>query len=104
MISANGYLGIWITGSGTSNNLVQGNYIGTDATSTVGLGNASRHPDRQRRLVQRHRRLQRNDLNIIVYNASNGVGIGSGSFGNMIEVDMIDLNGANGVYFRRGFG
>jgi hypothetical protein len=28
-----------------------------------------------------------------------GVGIGSGWFGNTIQNDIIDLNGANGVYF-----
>ncbi len=40
IISANVGEGIYFTGDGTSSNLVQGNYIGTDATGMTGLGNA----------------------------------------------------------------
>jgi len=36
-------------------------------------------------------------LNLIEYNAGYGVGIGSGSFGNVIQNDIIDLNSSNGV-------
>ncbi len=39
VISANTDLGVWITGSGTSSNQVEGNYIGTDATGSLPLGN-----------------------------------------------------------------
>ena len=38
-ISANRLLGVWITGSGTSSNQVQGNSIGTDVLGEVALGN-----------------------------------------------------------------
>ena len=43
VVSANGLHGIFLTNTahGTENNLVQGNLIGTDATGTVPLGNAS---------------------------------------------------------------
>ena len=40
VISANGSYGIWITGTGATDNLIQGNKIGTDVTGTVALGNA----------------------------------------------------------------
>ena len=39
VISGNGDLGIIIVDPGTSQNLVQGNYIGTDVTATAALGN-----------------------------------------------------------------
>ena len=41
IISANGNNGIFLYGPGTSSNVVQGNYIGTDQTGTVALGNTS---------------------------------------------------------------
>jgi titin len=39
VISANGDEGIYLLGAGTTNNVIQGNYIGTDATGTMGRGN-----------------------------------------------------------------
>jgi Ca2+-binding RTX toxin-like protein len=41
IISGNTGDGVFITGTGTSNNSVQGNYIGTNAAGTAGLGNSS---------------------------------------------------------------
>ena len=39
IISGNGEIGVRIDGSGTENNRIIGNYIGTDVTGTVALGN-----------------------------------------------------------------
>jgi hypothetical protein len=39
IISANGFSGVSISGSGTNQNTVAGNYIGTDVTGTAALGN-----------------------------------------------------------------
>src|SRR5262249_49745714 len=39
IISANRFDGVYLAGSGSSGNLVQGNYIGTDITGTAALGN-----------------------------------------------------------------
>ncbi len=40
IISANGFLGVEIVHAGTDQNIVAGNYIGTDVTGAVDLGNA----------------------------------------------------------------
>ncbi len=39
--SGNLFAGVWLTGTGTDNNVVAGNYIGTDFTGTIALGNSS---------------------------------------------------------------
>jgi hypothetical protein len=39
IISANNDVGVWITSAGTNANVLQGNYIGTDLTGSVALGN-----------------------------------------------------------------
>lgn len=39
IISGNRY-GLWITGSGTNDNKISGNYIGTDVSGTIALGNS----------------------------------------------------------------
>ncbi len=39
IISGNGISGIYIYGAGASNNLVQGNFIGTDVTGTIAISN-----------------------------------------------------------------
>ncbi len=39
VISGNGYNGVILTGAGTTGNVIQGNYIGTDASGTLARGN-----------------------------------------------------------------
>ena len=39
VISGNSLVGIWITGTGTNNNVVAGDYVGTDYTGSVALPN-----------------------------------------------------------------
>jgi len=39
VLAANGFSGLWINSG--ANNIVQGNFIGTNAASATGLGNAS---------------------------------------------------------------
>ena len=41
IISGNSFAGVWMTGTGTDNNAVAGNYIGTNVTGTIALGNGS---------------------------------------------------------------
>jgi titin len=97
VISGNAYLGVWLTGAGTSNNVVEGNDIGTDATSTAALGNGlggvQIDSGASSNLIGGP---SANDSNLIEFNG-NGVGIGAGSFGNVIQFDIIDLNVGDGV-------
>lgn len=41
LVSGNGDQGIYLVGTGTTGNLIQGNKIGTDVNGTAGLGNAT---------------------------------------------------------------
>jgi hypothetical protein len=41
LLSGNLFAGVWITGQGTSNNAVAGNFIGTDITGSVALNNGT---------------------------------------------------------------
>jgi uncharacterized repeat protein (TIGR01451 family) len=41
LISSNTLFGVWISGSGSDSNTVQGNYIGTDVTGILNRGNGS---------------------------------------------------------------
>ena len=41
IISGNSFAGVWITGSGTDQNVVAGNFIGTDVTGASAIGNGS---------------------------------------------------------------
>jgi hypothetical protein len=105
VISANHYEGVWVSGSGTSSNLIEGNSIGTDFLGESELGNAING-------IQIDSGASSNligganvsALNLIEFNGGNGIGIGVGSFGNTIEDDVINLNAANGVWFAGGSG
>lgn len=68
VISGNQGDGIFLVDDGTSNNLIQGNFIGTDVTGTVALGNLYR-----------------------------GLFIGGGANNNLISGNVISGNGAAGV-------
>jgi hypothetical protein len=41
LLSGNLFAGVWITGQGTSNNAVAGNFIGTDISGTIALNNGT---------------------------------------------------------------
>jgi hypothetical protein len=97
VISANGQTavnrqyGVYITGAGTSGNLLQGNKIGTDITGTVALGNANSG-------IQIDGGASDNTIggstasegNLITYNGGSGVEvIGASSLGDQITANRI---------------
>ncbi len=110
VLSGNAGAGVYINGPAGTMNRVRGNYIGTDATGSVALGNVSTGVD----IVDSRKNLLGGAApgarNIISANGLNGVGISANSHaaadsnivrGNYIGLDASgtrDLgNGANGV-------
>jgi hypothetical protein len=104
LISGNGNTGVYLSGSGASNNVVQGNYIGTDITGTAALANgknglysgiyASGAP---RNLIGGS---QPGSGNLISGNGDKGISLnGSGSIGNVIQGNYIgsDQGGAQAL-------
>jgi hypothetical protein len=83
VISGNNYAGVAITGSGTDNNLVQGNLIGTAADGSSALGNSS--------------------FGVVIWNAPRGNQIGGAATGagNVIACNsrgvIVDANPTNSV-------
>ena len=78
VISANALSGIILLGASTKGNVVAGNFIGTDATGTFGLGNA------------RHGVL-------VVSSLDNRIGTDSDGVADLAERNVISANGGNGV-------
>ncbi len=81
VISGNNYAGVTITGSGTDDNLVQGNFIGTAADGSSALGNSS--------------------FGVVIYNSPRGDQIGGAATGagNVIAYNsrgvIVDANPTN---------
>ncbi len=99
VISANGVDGVQIEGAGTDNNTIAGNFIGTDRTGTVALGNA--HDGALVKNGARGNRIGTNgdgvadaaERNIISGNNGDGVGIGrGGATGNTVAGNYIGTN------------
>jgi parallel beta-helix repeat protein len=105
VISANKYHGVYITDAGTSNNFVEGNYIGTDKFGVSALGNAIDgvyiYSGASANVIGGS---TGSAINLIEYNGANGVELGSATADNLIDYDIISLNGANGVYFYQAIG
>ena len=84
VISANGFPNFWpgveITDSGTNQNIVAGNYIGTDVTGTVELGNEG--------------------VGLMVHNGAqnNRIGTNGDGVGDALERNLIDNSGYQGIY------
>jgi hypothetical protein len=94
VISANGRFGVNITGSGTSGNTVEGNFIGTNGSGTAPLGNGSSG-------VQIGAGASFNTVggtaagaqNVISGNKGSGIIItGTGVAGNLVEGNFIGTN------------
>ncbi len=96
VISANGYAGIFLDGSGSVSNVVQGNRIGTDMTSTIALSNSG--PGIRLTNVSQSTigGLTTSTRNLISGNQQAGVLIESQSIGNLVVGNFIGLD-ANGM-------
>ena len=96
VISGNAAEGIRIDGAGATGNLVQGNFIGTDRTGTIALGNAGDGISIQGGASgQHHRRRRRGARNVIAGNLGDGsVFDGIGSTDNVIRGNYIGLDAA----------
>jgi CSLREA domain-containing protein len=114
VISGNGQNGIWIDGSqysSTTGNIVSGNYIGTDASGTVGLGNegdgvqisggshgniVGGDTDGERNIISGN-----DDRGIYIYGDSDVSATGNAVYGNYIGTDATGTavlgNGGSGI-------
>lgn len=99
VISGNTFSGIEILGVGTDHNVINGNFIGTDATGTLDLGNGSNGlfilDSAADNTVGG---LAGGEGNVIAFNDGDGVAIqSSGSTGNTVRGNSIFLNADQAV-------
>jgi LysM repeat protein len=94
LISGNGHSGVSIWDSGTMSNTVQGNYIGTDVSSTLALSNGSKG-------VSINVGASSNNIgpgNVVAYNGGHGIGVYKpDSLRNTITQNSIHDNGEMGI-------
>jgi len=95
IVSSNGWQGVWIHGDGADRNDISGNYIGTDSSGRVDVGNVESG-------VQIGGGAQDNQIgpdNIIAYNEGGGVFIsGSTTISNTITQNSIHSNVGKGIH------
>ncbi len=90
VISRNTGDGVTITDSGTSNNLVEGNDIGTDPTGNIAIPNGGNGVS-----IRNTASSNQVNFNVISGNALNGVLVtGSGTSNNSLLSDLIGVNAA----------
>jgi hypothetical protein len=96
IISGNAQDGIQISGSSnTTANVVQGNFIGTDASGAVALGNGTR-ANFEEFGVRLSGQVSNNGVNgnVISGNVDGGVSLDAGASGNRVDANIIGLNSA----------
>jgi hypothetical protein len=102
VISGNAGVGLWIAGSDATANVVQGNYIGTDSTTTRAIGNSGDGVlVGGGALGNTIGGTAAGDANTIAHNTSNGVEI-SGGTGDSIEGNSIFANSGLGIALTSG--
>ena len=117
VISGNSGIGIEMAGTGVSQNVVAGNFIGTDLTGTTGLGNGywglAIHDQAGSNLIGTNGdgQFDAAERNVISANGNEGVGFATDAnhnvvAGNFIGTDVSGLlplaNGGSGVAFAQG--
>ena len=97
IISGNPQHGVLITGGGTNGNLVEGNFIGTDATGTAGIGNGMDGVKVDVGINNIIGGTAAGAGNIIAFNAKGVVITNNGATGNTIEGNSIFSNTVLGI-------
>ncbi|HVC93402.1 MAG TPA: hypothetical protein VND64_06905, partial [Pirellulales bacterium] len=100
VLSSNAFDGIRLVGNGTSNNLVAGNYIGTDVTGTTAIANGSQAVEINNASQNTIGGSTASARNILSGNLASGVYItGSSATGNVVEGNYIgtDVSGSIAV-------
>ncbi len=98
VISGNAGVGIHLMGAATSNNLVEGNFIGTDATGTLAIPNQTNGIEIEDAAMNTIGGMVAADGNTIAFNSLAGVAvIGNGAIGNPILGNAIFSNGKLGI-------
>ncbi|HTU18878.1 MAG TPA: right-handed parallel beta-helix repeat-containing protein [Gemmataceae bacterium] len=96
VISANGGSGVLISGASAMSNLISGNFIGTDLSATIHLGNAVDGVTIQDASNNTIGGTAAGAGNTIVFNGNDGVLVDTGT-GNAILSDLIFANGNLGI-------
>jgi uncharacterized repeat protein (TIGR01451 family) len=96
LISGNGMSGITILGSSALDNVIQGNFIGTDVNGTAGLGNGGAGINILSAPMNLVGGMTTNDGNIIAFNAGAGISI-TNAVENAILGNSIYSNSSLGI-------
>jgi titin len=99
VISGNAENGVFIYGGATSNNVVEGNFIGTDATGTEAVANGYSGVAISNAPANLIGGVASGAGNVISGNANSGINLGGNTSGTMIQGNYIgtDLTGNNAV-------
>lgn len=95
VISGSAQHGVYIAGSGATGNLVQGNYIGTDAAGAVPMGNAFDGVRIDGAPGNTIGGTGAGARNVISGNTDHGVHILGGASGNLVQGNYIGVNATN---------
>jgi titin len=96
VISANGGSGVLISGANAMSNLLAGNFLGTDASATLNLGNAANGVTIQNASNNLIGGTAAGAGNVIAFNGNDGVLVDTGT-GNAILSDLFFANGNLGI-------
>ncbi len=103
VISANGGAGVAMLGVGTTNNLLQGNFIGTDASGHIDLGNALSGVTILGASNNVVGGTISAGLNVISGNQQDGVTITTNSSGNVVQGNYIGVDVTGSASLGNGF-
>jgi len=95
VISGNGWSGVYLYGSSSTGNLIQGNYIGTDTNGTLAISNGSDGVSINGAPANTIGGTAAGAGNLLSGNSQGGVSLkGSGTDGNLIQGNLIGTDGS----------